>query len=250
MKSKNLIIYVLVGMRDFSKLIESIKIARSFNYDIDIKVYHDCDKSLIEESLDTYSVQYRKYKRKKYPIREENRNSSLWRLVSILENKDKYESILYLDNDIFIVHKGFFEGFDISKNFGICMVQNPRMFIKTYEGNIGDLDIGTDVLPFDKMFVTDMPSYMTSYNMGVMFYSNTEKSSDFLAELLWEQQNNPSRGQAGLYRTIWKTKLAPYCLPINWLVCKKHANIDNPLSLHVGHGNVFKRWLEEYKVVI
>ena len=85
---------------------------------------------------------------------------------------------------------------------------------------------------------------MTAYNMGVMFYS--KMSEGFLDELINEQHTNPSRGQAGLYRTIWKTKIAPYCLPINWLVCKKHCDIDNPLSLHAGHANVLERYEKEF----
>jgi hypothetical protein len=191
------------------------------------------------------NVTFKKFERIRYPQREENRNSSLWRLISLKESE--YDVTLYLDNDIYIVHEGFFEGFDIAYHYGISMVQNPRMFIKTYEGNIGDLDKGMDVLPFDKNFCKDMPNYMNSYNMGVTFHNkHDEKSEVFLDNLIWEQQNNPSRGQAGLYRTIWKTKMFPYCLPVNWLVCKEHNGIEHPLSLHVGHNEIYEWWKEEY----
>ena len=109
---------------------------------------------------------------------------------------------------------------------------------------MGDIDRGADVLPYDHQFLKSMPEYMTSYNMGVTFA--TKQDSDFIDELVKEQQQNPSRGQAGLYRTIWKTKKAPYCLPINWLVCKKHCGIERPLSLHVGHPNVYNWWKKDY----
>lgn len=241
-----LITYVAIGPRDYRKLQQSIAIIRSYEPDIDIRVYHDEDASNLS-FLSDLNIELRKFKRIQFKSREENRNSSYWRLVSIKEAEQEYESILYLDNDIYVVHPGFFEGFQIAKDYGICMVQNPRMFIKTKEGNIGDLDIGADVLKYDKKFLEDMPSYMTAYNMGVTFYSSKPRGSHFLDSLLWEQQNNPSRGQAGLYRTIWKIKEAPYCLPINWLVCKKHCDIENPLSLHVGHTNVLERWAREFR---
>ena len=242
MSDSRLITYVAVGHRDLPKLDKSIELVRNFEPGIPIRVYHDMPASDLA-SLSKYNVNLRKYERIKYPKREENRNSSYWRLISLKESE--YETTLYLDNDIYVVHKGFFEGFKIAKEYGILMVQNPRMFIKTQEQDIGDLDIGADVLPYDKSFVKDMPDYMTAYNMGVTFYS--ELSEDFLDELIWEQKNNPSRGQAGLYRTIWKTRTAPYCLPINWLVCKKHCDIENPLSLHVGHKNVLERYEAEFQ---
>lgn len=243
---QNLITYVAIGPRDYKKLEVSISIIRSFDKDIDIMVYHDEPEDRLS-FLKQYSVKFRKFNRISFPTREENRNSSYWRLISIKENEGDYESIVYLDNDIYVVHPAFFEGFEIARNFGISMVQNPRMFIKTQEGTLGDLDIGADVLTFDRDFVKDMPNYMTAYNMGVTFYSPVNGSKEFLEELIWEQHNNPSRGQAGLYRTIWKTKMSPYCLPINWLVCKKHCDIDNPLVLHVGHDNVHERWRREFK---
>ena len=240
--NSRLITYVVIGPRDFLKLKQSIALIRQFDKQIPIRVYHDVDENNLS-FLRNYGVEYRKFERLKFPVREENRNSSYWRLISLMESE--YETTLYLETAIVIVHPGFFEGFNIAKHYGISMVQNPRMFIKTYERNIGDLDIGVDVLPYDKNFVKDMPNYMTSYNMGVTFYSR--KSLNFLKELIAEQEQNPSRGQAGLYRTIWKTKQAPYCLPINWLVCKKHCDTENPLSLHVGHENVLQRYNREFK---
>jgi len=234
------ITYVLVGQRDLSHLEKSVSIIRSYVPNIDIKIYHDYDVQ--SDTLDFHRVRYRKFDRISYPTREENRNSSLWRLISLQESE--HEQTLYLDNDIYVVHPGFFKGFEISDYFGTCMVQNPRMFIKTLEGNMGDIDRGADVLKYDHEFLKDMPEYMTSYNMGVTFSS--KKDIGFINDLVEEQLANPSRGQAGLYRTIWKTKRAPYCLPINWLVCKKHCGIENPLSLHVGHPNVYNWWKKEF----
>ena len=236
------ITYVVVGDRDIGHMRKSIEIVRQYDQDIPITIYHDIPQNRLPVS-GLKNLKFRPFKRISYPYREENRNSSLWRLISLRESP--YDVTLYLDNDIYIVHPGFFEGFEIAYNYGISMVQNPRMFIKTREGTIGDMDIGVDVQPYDKQFVQDMPNYMTSYNMGVTFCD--KGSTKFLDALIDEQYENPTRGQAGLYRTIWKTKQSPYCLPINWLVCKKHCGLDNPLALHVGHDNVLKWWEASYK---
>ena len=226
----NGIVYVLVGNRDNNLLCRSIASIRKFS-NIPITVWSD--REITYQEYENVSIKV--FERKKYPgsHREENRNSSLFRLIALKESS--YENTLYLDNDIMVVHKDFFEGFNIAKNYGITMVENPRQFIKS-DFNIGDLDIGADVNSYDKDYLKDMPKCMMALNMGVMFYNKMSKL--FLEELIWEQENNPSRGQAGLYRTIWKTKKFPYALPFQWLVCKKHVGINNPLALHCGHPNI------------
>ena len=87
---------------------------------------------------------------------------------------------------------------------------------------------------------------MMALNMGVMFYNRHHHSSFFLGELIKEQLSNPSRGQAGLYRTMWKCKFSPYNLPVNWLVCRKHVGIKRPLALHAGHKPVLEWWEKEF----
>ena len=126
------------------------------------------------------------------------------------------------------------------------MAQNPRMFISTHEGNIGDMEIGGDINSYDSSSLELMPKYMTALNTGLIFYN--KKSKAFLNEFISEYSSNPSRGQAALARTIWKTKIQPYTLSVNWLVCQKHQNIECPLSLHVGHRNIYDWWKKEYLV--
>lgn len=249
----NKVIYVLIGERDVKFLLKSIELIQSLDSSLIIEVWHDIEESRLEKFIENYSIKLncslKKFNRIKFNTREENRNSSYFRIKALLDSEA--DNTLYIDNDIFPVHKGFLEGFKICHHYGLSMVQNPRDFIKTYEGNIGDLDIGADVLDYDKQSCSKMPYYMASYNMGVMFHSkNDEKGTRFLESLLDEQQTNPSRGQAGLYRTMWKEKYSPYCLPVNWLVCRRHEGIANPLSLHVGHKNILSWWLKEFNNVV
>lgn len=230
--------YVIVGNRDVACFRESATLLRKFKPDIPIVVY--CDIPDFNPQIP--NVECITYVRLAHPIREENRNSSLFRLIALRDSP--FDVSLYLDNDINIVHQGFFDGFRIAQHYGICMTVNGRKFIKTQEGTVGDLDIGADVSDSDRQVLSDMPNYMTSYNMGVMFY-NKHNHDDrfFLDKLIEEQKSNPSRGQANLYRTIWKHKIFPYALPEEWLVCEGD-NPKVPLALHVGHGairNMFNR---------
>lgn len=235
----NVAIYVLVGNKDFRVMQESIFLLKKFHSDLNICVYHDLE---INKDILPKNIIYYKFDRIKYPIREENRNSSLFRLIALLNNSNNFENLVYIDNDIYVVHHGFFEGFEIAKNYGLSLVQNPRRFQTTFENNIGDAEIGEDVSDYDKKIIGESPKYITAFNMGIMFYN--KKSYNFIDKVMHEQKTNPSRGQAALYRTMWKEKFFPCCLPTNWLVCGEDCGIKMPLSLHVGHKNI-KEWYEK-----
>ena len=136
--------YVLVGTRDISLLDISIKSIRKYcDYDINIFYDEEVEDSQLNIFNNYNNINFYKFNRIKYPIREENRNSSLFRLISLRETSKNYDVSLYLDNDIAIVNPGFLEGFKISKHFGFCMVQNPRTFITTHENDMGDIDLGS-----------------------------------------------------------------------------------------------------------
>ena len=110
---KNGATYVLVGNRDASRLTASIKTLRKFCPNIPIRLYHEKESREKINSWELENVELIEFKRFKHGHREENRNSSYWRLVSLLESP--FENTVYLDNDVFIVHKGFLEGFEITK---------------------------------------------------------------------------------------------------------------------------------------
>jgi len=235
---QNGIVYVLVGDRDLGKLSYSLNSIRKYT-DMPIVIWSDINFNI----SDIENVTIRKFDRIKYTGsgREENRNSSLFRLKALKESP--FDNTIYLDNDIVVVNEAFFDGLSVAKEYGLTMVENPRQFIRS-DFRAGDLDIGADVNDYDRKFLSDMPRCMMALNMGVMFYN--KKSESFLDELIWEQENNPSRGQAGLYRTIWKTKKFPYALPFQWLVCRRHQGISNPLALHIGHDNIFRWYMENF----
>ncbi len=239
--SKDGIVYVVVGERDVSHLETSIKTVRKFvGSDIPVTVWCDFDSSKLSDYIRSQSKEIISFSRNKYPQREENRNSSLFRLIALRDSP--YENTLYLDNDIFIVNDAFREGFRIAESMGITMVENPRHFIK---GPGGDISIGADVSAYDHEVLKDMPYGMMALNMGVTFYNN--KSKEWLESLIKEQENHSTRGQASLARNIWKTKKSPYALPVHWLVCARHENIPNALSLHAGHENIYNWWKRDFE---
>lgn len=236
------IIYVLCGLRDLKLLEQSIQIIKSNDPDFYITVYYNEETGY--DNVKHLSVNLKSYKRKAYDRREENRNSSLMRLESLIDSESK--SIAYLDNDVFIVDwTKFLNGFEIAKIWGLALPLNPRNFLKT------ELDIGADVSDRDKNTLAKTPQYMPAVNMGVMFYCHFAKSrpGHFMNDLILKQRLYPSRGQMALYYTMWIQTFTPLLLPYQWLVCQKHVGIDNPICLHVGHKPVMEWWKKEFKNV-
>ncbi len=232
------IVYVLVGKRDEKHLIESVRSVRRFWPKMKIIIWSDH-----EFKLEGCGVKL--FERVKYPKREANRNSSLFRLKALIESP--FKTSLYMDNDIYVTHKGFFAGFEIAKRYGLAMAQNPRVYIKTDEGKIGDLDIGADVKSYDRDVCKDL-RYFPSMNMGVMFYNRAanEDCRLFVETLTQDQQKHPSRGQAGLYRTIAKEGINyhPFILPQQYLACE---NIAYPLAIHAGHSHMMLIYDKVYR---
>lgn len=217
------VLYVLIGNRDLSILKASIISVRKY-IDAQITVYSDIEVNLPVEKII-------KIDRIKYDKREENRNSSLYRLKALLD----YEECLYLDNDIIVVSSKINQGKEIAKRFGISLVANPRGYIGK------EIRVGVDVSEYDKKI--GLPDCMMAMNAGLMFYHN--KSRFFIETWYNEQLAHPSRGQMSLLRAIDKTNIHPYVLPFNWLVCREHVGIENPITLHVGHPEV-RRWLRKF----
>ena len=242
-------IYVLHGPRDIRFLMQSAKELRKFCPDIPIVVnYFLPDGGLVDklrEVLPSNDVEFESYEKINFtdsPGREPHRNSDIQRARALINSK--FENTVYIDNDVYVVHKGFNEGFRMAEKFGCAVAMNPRWYASTLEGDSGDLDIGADVSKYDKDWVARSPKYMTAVNIGLIFYN--KKFQEFMENFLQEQLAHPSRGQAALLRTIWETGKYPFILPPNWLACGKHEEIEKPLTLHVGHENILRLWERKF----
>ncbi len=224
-------VYVLVGERDERMMKQSIDCLRHYAGDIPITIYTD-------HRLPPMSpITIVPFDRLRYAEREENRNSSYWRLAALRESS--HEVTAYIDNDVYPVSHHFMEGFEIANNYGLTLVENPRSFIDT------EVRIGLDVSDYDRQSLMTMPKHMMALNAGLMFYH--KRSEEFLSKWEEEQYDHPSRGQMSLVRAMWATKTAPYALPVNWLVCRSHCGIENPIALHCGHENIMAWWERDFK---
>lgn len=236
------ILYVLVGPEPLDLLRQSIRVLRCFDREIPVVVHHDID--LDREALgNPANVSLVRFERRPFSANVEKRNSDLHRFLALRECP--FEVTAYLDNDVFIVDEAFFDGFEIARHFGLTLPENPRAFMLTREGDIGDIEIGYDVSDYDHAYLADMPRHMMAYNTTIMFYHR--QSEWFVDEVIRQLESHPSRGQAALSRAVWRTKWTPNALPVNWMVGRKHVGIEKPITLHVGQKEVYRWWRREFE---
>lgn len=166
--------------------------------------------------------------------RSGQRNGDYYQMKATLDSE--YDQILYLDDDMRICDRGFIQGFELAKKFGVCLPLNPRSFVGV------DAAIGADV-PIGSRAV-EIP-LATAYNCGTMFVDKEHCDTDsFLKGCAYIILKKPMRGPLACWNTVNETKIVPYLLPPQWCVCQENIGIHNPIILHTGHEAV----REYYKV--
>lgn len=163
-------------------------------------------------------------------IRAGYRNSNYWRIQKTMDLLNEYESVCYLDNDMRVVNKGFWDGFALAEKFGFCVPMNPRAFVKT------DSDKGVDA-----QTIPAVP-HGTAWNNAVVFAS--KRGLPFMKAILDENINRPQRGPMTMWEAAWKTGLFPYILPYEYCVCMPQFWIEDPLCLHCGSPNIREHYKE------
>lgn len=180
--------------------------------------------------------------------REGIRNSNYYKIQRALFYGSDYDSVCLLDDDMFIVDKGFVDGFRLAENFGAALPLNPRVYVK-YNA------MGADVQQKDIEELSCTPMNAPACNFSPFFVSTQHKqANDFLRQLKTELHFNACRGTLAIWKASWKTKYSPVYLPEHWCVCAGNAEfIRNykrylrgqevsikPMMLHLGHEKVRK----------
>lgn len=236
-----IIFMAVLNRRDLSLLSITLNSIRNYS-DIPIHIYHaKCLEiadihingvTLFEKILTPYQDN---------PSRIPYRNSDLWRFEIGTEYCNQHE-VLYLDNDIAVVHPGFFDGFKIADYTGKAVFPiNPRGYIR---GNGGDGIIGVDVSQKAAFNIRNMPLHMTAYNTG-FFFANY-KSKHFIEACYKYMLDTPTRGPLVVGTVAYQLNDYPYVTSEKWLVCGDHYNESYPLALHIGHKEVMERYQKEW----
>jgi len=169
-------------------------------------------------------------------------NSNYWRIKAMFELQDKYDSFLYLDDDMQIVNPDFVQGFDLAEKFGMCVVISARSFVGV-DAAVGANSAG----PIERL--TRATNYLTSPIFACMKNPNTQTLLS--AYLDWTKlQSAPERGPLILWKAVEKTGICPFVLPLEWCVCEPDAHrrysqemLIEPIMLHIGHPAVLN-WFQ------
>jgi hypothetical protein len=139
---------------------------------------------------------------------------------------------VYLDSDMYIKNPGLFRtALPLTQRFGICVPANSRDLV-AIDGNIGadsNYKIGED------------PTMGTGYISNaspIMYWSESERGTEFLETYCRLFEESPVRGPINLWRATWESGINPYMLPLQWCVCRDDLKVEHPICLHVGHKEV------------
>ncbi|KKN75718.1 hypothetical protein LCGC14_0378220 [marine sediment metagenome] len=190
------------------------------------------------------------------------RNSNYLKIAKAVDESlkrtyNQYDSLCLLDDDCFIVHRGFIDGFLIAERMGAAVPVNPRVHVKFNA-------MGADVRQkdIDDLQRLGVPEYMPAVNFSPFFVSPKHvQARNFLLTLQSELRDNTCRGTLALNKAAWATRFNPVLLSEFWCVCGAEAqsikdytqqlqgqqcSID-PIMLHLGHqqtADVFKDEIE------
>ena len=178
--------------------------------------------------------------------REGVRNSNYSKIGAALNLFDwngGYESALLIDDDMFIVHEKFVDGFAIAEKFGAALPLNPRTF------QLYNL-MGADVSLEDCADAEGSPMFAPAHNFSPMFVSlRDERACSWLSKTRDILQDRTCRGTLAIWRAMWATGFTPVNLPMQWCVCGAEAQYIRdytkrlkgrditipPIMLHLGH---------------
>jgi len=141
-----------------------------------------------------------------------HRNSNYWRMAIL---SDLSENILYMDNDIRILRNEFYNGFELSKLFGMCMALSPRVFVH--------FDAKKGVDKSEQIKYLKLP-YAPVCNPG-MFFANCsdERVKTFSRAFTDIYMKKAGRGPLGVWLAAEKCHYHPLILPHQYLVCSVNA---------------------------
>lgn len=196
--------------------------------------------------------------------REGIRNSNYHKVAravdeSLKRRYEQYDSLCLLDDDCFVVHPGFIDGFSICERMGAAAPMNPRVHVKFNA-------MGADVQQkdIDDLQRLGVPQYAPAMNFSPFFVSPKHiQARNFLLTLQSELCDNVCRGTLTLNKAGWATRFSPVLLSEFWCVCASNAayihqyseqlrgqqrNVE-PIVLHLGHQQtcaVFKDEIEKF----
>lgn len=193
-------------------------LAQPYIYSLNAEIYLLHDKTGVDTSLVTSTLSGAHFKLLFMKVDTEwvnhprygYRNSDYWRIKFMRNTFGSSPHIyLYMDDDLFIINKEFFECVRVALNFGVCLPENPRSF--QYIDASKGIDSNTDV-----SFLPYAPSLNSCF---ICVCKNlTEKLESFLYEYLRSFEHCPERAPNVLLKAAYNSRFVPVMLPEQYAV--------------------------------
>lgn len=190
------------------------------------------------------------------------RNSNYYKVKRAVDESFKsvynqYDSLLLLDDDMFILNEHFVEGFDIAERFGAALPLNPRVY--TWANAMGSDVAQKDI---NDLYLMKIATYSPAVNFSPFFVSPKHvQARNFLLTLQSELSDNVCRGTLAVTKASWQARFTPCYLPQQWCVCGEEAQYIKDytqqlrgqqmpipvMMLHLGHEETQRVFKDEIK---
>lgn len=148
----------------------------------------------------------------RWPIR----NTNFWLAKAVIERAGTKDVFCCLNDDMRIVHAGWEDGFQLAEKFGICVPQNPRIFVKY---NM----LGTDTTSEDWKRTEGTPIYAPACNVSPMFAYPNSLYVQVLLSAYINELKKCMRGTLAFWLAMYKVGVCPLFLPEQWCVSASNA---------------------------
>lgn len=173
-----------------------------------------------------------------------NRCNDYYKVFGLLESD--CDVAIALDSDMAVVSPEVKSLIDITKKFGSCVPQNPRMQVRFdgIKGADADYNIEED---------GSRGNGMANNMSPICLHTKSERGKKLMRHYLKQMETHPVRGPLAMWRASWKSGINPYLLPLQWCVCPPHKgpansllnDTGNEIMIHVGHDNVKKFYFKD-----
>ena len=213
-------------------------------FDISLTLYTDADFEIITDiPVNIIKVDNPIY----WPgiYRYGSKCNDYYKVKGLLESKADYA--ISMDSDMYIVNKEVMTLLPLTKKFGICLPENPRLQVRKdgANGADGDYHWGSE----DGTRGNGMANNMSPISL----FTKSDRGRSLLEHYCKEMEEHPVRGPLAMWRASWKSGVNPYMLPFQWCVCDcgigtgNIIGLENPIILHVGHKKVMDHYLKVKK---
>ena len=170
-------------------------------------------------------------------------NADYYKFKGLLESKHEYA--IAVDSDMLVINYDVESLLPITKKFGLCFPQNPRLLVNNDSVRGADSNYTREE--------DESKGYGMALNISpISFYTKNKNMRKVLEKTCEMLKEKLGRGTTAVWRASWELGIHPYVLPLQWCVCDcglakgNSMYVEEPIILHLGHPKVKEEYVKDW----